>query len=53
VKVQRPGIDEIVAVGLVALRRNGGWLSHVSLMNNRADATAVPLLNVIATWRRR
>jgi predicted unusual protein kinase regulating ubiquinone biosynthesis (AarF/ABC1/UbiB family) len=41
VKVQRPGIDEIVAVDLAALRRIGGWLSHVSLVNKRADAPAL------------
>jgi predicted unusual protein kinase regulating ubiquinone biosynthesis (AarF/ABC1/UbiB family) len=41
VKVQRPGIDEIVAVDLAALRRIGGWLSHVRLVSRRADAPAL------------
>lgn len=41
VKVQRPGIDEIVAVDLAALRRIGGWLSHVRLVSKRADAPAL------------
>lgn len=41
VKIQRPGIDEIVAVDLAALRRIGGWLSHVSLVSKRADAPAL------------
>ncbi|ROQ37038.1 putative unusual protein kinase regulating ubiquinone biosynthesis (AarF/ABC1/UbiB family) [Frondihabitans sp. PhB188] len=41
VKIQRPGIDEIVAVDLAALRRIGRWLSHVSLVSKRADAPAL------------
>ncbi|ARC56963.1 putative protein kinase UbiB [Frondihabitans sp. 762G35] len=41
VKVQRPGIDEIVAVDLAALRRIARWLSHVSLVSKRADAPAL------------
>jgi predicted unusual protein kinase regulating ubiquinone biosynthesis (AarF/ABC1/UbiB family) len=41
VKVQRPGIEEIVAVDLAALRKIGGWLSHVSLVSKRADAPAL------------
>ena len=40
-KVQRPGIDEIVAVDLAALRRVGGWLSHVRLVYSRVDAPAL------------
>lgn len=38
VKVQRPGIDEIVAVDLAALRRVGGWLSRIRLVSDRVDA---------------
>jgi predicted unusual protein kinase regulating ubiquinone biosynthesis (AarF/ABC1/UbiB family) len=41
VKVQRPGIEEIVAVDLAALRRIGRWLSHVSIVSKRADAPAL------------
>ncbi|TAJ46867.1 MAG: AarF/ABC1/UbiB kinase family protein [Herbiconiux sp.] len=40
-KVQRPGIDEIVTVDLAALRRVGGWLSHVRLVYSRVDAPAL------------
>ncbi len=41
VKVQRPGIDEIVTVDLAALRKVGGWLSHVRLVYSRVDAPAL------------
>ncbi|MCX6499485.1 MAG: AarF/UbiB family protein [Arthrobacter sp.] len=41
VKVQRPGIDAIVDVDLAALRKVGGWLSHVRLVSNRADMPAL------------
>jgi predicted unusual protein kinase regulating ubiquinone biosynthesis (AarF/ABC1/UbiB family) len=41
IKVQRPGIDVIVDVDLAALRRVGGWLSHVRLVSDRADAPAL------------
>ncbi|GAA4197097.1 AarF/ABC1/UbiB kinase family protein [Microbacterium oryzae] len=41
VKVQRPGIDEIVAVDLAALRRVGGWLSRVRAVSSRVDAPAL------------
>ncbi|BDZ51823.1 hypothetical protein GCM10025867_40640 [Frondihabitans sucicola] len=41
VKVQRPGIDEIVAVDLAALRRIARWLSRVRLVSKRADAPAL------------
>lgn len=37
VKVQRPGIEAIVDVDLAALRKVGGWLSHVRLVSDRAD----------------
>jgi len=40
-KVQRPGIDTIVAVDLAALRRVGGWLSHVRLVYERVDMPAL------------
>lgn len=40
-KVQRPGIDEIVAVDLAALRKVGRWLSHVRLVSDRANAPAL------------
>ncbi|GAA1537403.1 putative unusual protein kinase regulating ubiquinone biosynthesis (AarF/ABC1/UbiB family) [Microbacterium ginsengiterrae] len=41
VKVQRPGIDEIVAVDLAALRRVGGWLRRVRIVSDRVDAPAL------------
>ncbi len=41
VKVQRPGIESIVAVDLAALRRIGRWLSRVRLVNRRTDAPAL------------
>lgn len=41
VKVQRTGIEEIVAVDLAALRRVGRWLSKVKLVSTRADAPAL------------
>ena len=41
VKVQRPGIEHIVAVDLSALRRVGRWLSRVKLISTRVDAPAL------------
>ena len=41
IKVQRPGIDEIVAVDLSALRRVGGWLSRIRLVYDRVDMPAL------------
>ncbi|MGI9824877.1 ABC1 kinase family protein [Agromyces sp. Marseille-Q5079] len=41
VKVQRPGIDEIVDVDLAALRKVAGWLSHVRLVSNRVNTHAL------------
>jgi predicted unusual protein kinase regulating ubiquinone biosynthesis (AarF/ABC1/UbiB family) len=41
VKVQRPGIDAIVAVDLDALRRVSGWLSRSKLVSSRVDAPAL------------
>ncbi|WP_430869204.1 ABC1 kinase family protein [Demequina aurantiaca] len=37
VKVQRPGIDEIVAVDLAALRKVGKWLDRVRAVYRRVD----------------
>jgi predicted unusual protein kinase regulating ubiquinone biosynthesis (AarF/ABC1/UbiB family) len=41
VKVQRPGIAEIVDVDLAALRKVGGWLSHLRLVSKRVNAPAL------------
>ncbi|NYF17633.1 putative unusual protein kinase regulating ubiquinone biosynthesis (AarF/ABC1/UbiB family) [Microbacterium sp. AK009] len=41
VKVQRPGIDQIVDVDLRALRKVGVWLSRVSLVSRRVDMPAL------------
>ncbi|MDF1478114.1 AarF/UbiB family protein [Leifsonia sp. H3M29-4] len=41
VKVQRPGIESVVAVDLAALRRVAGWLSRVRLVSSRVDAPAL------------
>jgi predicted unusual protein kinase regulating ubiquinone biosynthesis (AarF/ABC1/UbiB family) len=41
VKVQRPGIDEIVAVDLAALRRVARWAMRVRLVADRVDARAL------------
>lgn len=41
VKIQRPGIDEIVDVDLAALRRVGRWLSRIRLVSDRVDAPAL------------
>ncbi len=41
VKIQRPGIDQIVEVDLRALRRVGGWLSRIRLVSDRVDAPAL------------
>lgn len=41
VKVQRPGIDEIVAVDLAALRRVARWAMRVRLVSDRVDALAL------------
>ena len=40
-KVQRPGIDAIVDVDLAALRKVGGWLSHVRFVSSRANMPAL------------
>ena len=41
VKVQRPGIESIVAVDLAALRRVGGWLSRIRVVSSRVDVPAL------------
>jgi predicted unusual protein kinase regulating ubiquinone biosynthesis (AarF/ABC1/UbiB family) len=41
VKVQRPGIDEIIAVDLAALRRVARWLTRVRIVADRVDAPAL------------
>lgn len=41
VKVQRPEIDQIVAVDLAALRRVGGWLTRYKPVASRADVPAL------------
>jgi len=41
VKVQRPGIDDVVATDLAALRRVARWLSRVRLISRRVDAPAL------------
>lgn len=41
VKVQRPGIEAVVAVDLAALRRVAHWLSRVRLVSRRVDAPAL------------
>jgi len=40
-KVQRPGIEQIVDVDLDALRRVATWLDRIRLVNTRADAPAL------------
>ena len=41
VKVQRPGIEQIVEVDLSALRRIARWVSRIRLVYTRADAPAL------------
>ncbi|MFS2280832.1 AarF/UbiB family protein [Microbacterium sp. OR21] len=41
VKVQRPGIDRIVAVDLAALRRVARWAQRVRIVASRVDAPAL------------
>lgn len=41
IKVQRPGIEEIVAVDLAALRKVGDWLSRVRLVYTRVNMPAL------------
>lgn len=41
VKVQRPGIEAIIATDLAALRRVSRWTSRVRLVSDRVDAPAL------------
>lgn len=41
VKVQRPGIDAVVATDLAALRRVARWLSRLRIVSDRVDAPAL------------
>jgi len=41
VKVQRPGIDQVVATDLAALRRVAGWLRRIRFIADRVDASAL------------
>ena len=41
IKVQRPGIDAIVAIDLQALRRIAKWLSRLRAVSKRADVPAL------------
>ncbi|TQL48087.1 putative unusual protein kinase regulating ubiquinone biosynthesis (AarF/ABC1/UbiB family) [Homoserinimonas aerilata] len=41
VKIQRPGIDAIVAVDLAALRKVAGWLNRVAAISRRVDLPAL------------
>lgn len=41
VKVQRPGIAEVVEVDLAALRRIAGWLARLTFISERADVPAL------------
>ncbi|MDY0341289.1 MAG: AarF/UbiB family protein [Coriobacteriia bacterium] len=50
VKVQRPGISDIVEVDLAAIRRVGGWLERYKPVSRRADVKA--LIEEFATTTR-
>ena len=41
VKVQRPGIEQVVEIDLAALRRIARWVSRIRLVYTRADAPAL------------
>ena len=41
VKVQRPGIDGVIAVDLAALRRVSQWVSRIRIVARRVDAPAL------------
>jgi predicted unusual protein kinase regulating ubiquinone biosynthesis (AarF/ABC1/UbiB family) len=41
VKVQRPGIDQVVATDLAALRRVAGWLRRIRFISDRVNAPAL------------
>lgn len=40
-KVQRPGIDQVVDIDLAALRKVGGWLRRVRIVSDRVDMPAL------------
>jgi predicted unusual protein kinase regulating ubiquinone biosynthesis (AarF/ABC1/UbiB family) len=40
-KIQRPGIDQVIDVDLMALRRIARWLSHVRVVADRVDVPAL------------
>ncbi len=50
VKVQRPGIEEIVTVDLAALRRVGGWLSRIRAVSRRVDMPALVEEFAAVSW---
>ncbi|MEO6533817.1 MAG: AarF/UbiB family protein [Pseudolysinimonas sp.] len=41
VKVQRPGIDQVIAVDLAALRRVSQWVARIRIIARRVDAPAL------------
>lgn len=41
IKIQRPGIEQVVDVDLRSLRRIAGWVSRVRLVRDRIDAPAL------------
>ncbi len=41
VKIQRPGVDDIVKVDLAALRKIAGWLNRVATISRRMDLPAL------------
>ena len=41
VKIQRPGIDQVVEVDLRALRRVAGWMSRIQLVSDHVDLPAL------------
>ncbi|MET0736121.1 MAG: AarF/UbiB family protein, partial [Microbacterium sp.] len=41
VKIQRPGIDDVVDVDLAALRKVAGWLNRVRLVSDHVDLPAL------------
>ncbi|MET0827888.1 MAG: AarF/UbiB family protein [Microbacterium sp.] len=41
VKIQRPGIDQVVEVDLRALRRVAGWMSRIQLVADHVDLPAL------------
>ncbi len=41
VKIQRPGIEDLIEVDFAALRRFGGWLRHYGPLRKRVDVLAL------------